>query len=397
MSRVSRSRLGRTAAALVVASGFAIGPGVGVAFGQPAGGSVATQDPALARIDVRFAGGTVEQYVRALQAAAGQTPLNVIVTPEAAGAAVSPVELRRVDLASAMRAVESVTDAGRLTIEAVGSVDGAPAFYRVFFQMRGNGGAPHVQTEVFSISEALGDGGTSVESALSAVEAALALSKSSARAEMKFHEESRLLFARATDADLDTIRQVLVSLRNDARRDREPNRDEYTKWLAEVLARSQDNPQAQRIELEAELQMALLRIERAQLAMEDAKARVAQSASLKERGFMSDGEVRGLEVALRQREIDLREASLHEQRVRQRLDLFNSQTESRDAQMKQEMERQAQEAATWRARCNDLEALATRQSAQIDELRASLVSARDREHQLLQQINELRARDGGGE
>lgn len=199
-------------------------------------------------LSVDFPGGTVADYVRAVQAAAadqiGQAA-NVVLPAEAAQVKVPPITLRDVSVQTALEALTYTLAEGspdRFDIEPFGrSYPAAPAqayairhFKASALQARalarGVPVLPSVAVEVFSIRELseLADGeviisvdkstqvrGLTPETILTSVEAALTLADiGGSPPELKFHQDSGLLIVRGSPQQLELVRGVLRELRN---------------------------------------------------------------------------------------------------------------------------------------------------------------------------------------
>ncbi len=243
-------------------------------------------------LSVQFPGGTLREYVNALNAAT-ETPLNIILQNEAADLPVPPIELRSVAVGTALEvAVPDRSEVfmaddgsqGRLTqtIRQINSDSRfAPAYIiNVVRQTRRPGvnsasSQPSTSIEVFSLAEIVRDE-SEIESALHAVDIALGLSPSSNKAELKYHEETGLLIVSGTKAQIKSINKVIVRLSDAA---------ESGAISAQARAARVLNARATMFELQADVEE--LELMRA-LAAEELTA----TAKLAEKNMATDQDVR---------------------------------------------------------------------------------------------------------
>ncbi|MDX2147715.1 MAG: hypothetical protein SFZ23_09355 [Planctomycetota bacterium] len=226
-------------------------------------------------VSLKFRGGLLSEYVRAIHEAAKNTPLNIVLKGSAERATIPPLELREVAISTAIESAAemAVHPAGPLSLSVVGESNAGRAVYVLAVRVPNDGFA--LTTSIFSLASLLsepplrlsnpvpgqlapgqpapaqtsgrqeGDRARDDRSApaselgglpsfpedvaqaaplddntiLSAIEAALSLSNDPSQ--LKFHAESRLLIVRGSREDVDVVRSVLAALERDAQRVRE--------------------------------------------------------------------------------------------------------------------------------------------------------------------------------
>jgi len=180
-----------------------------------------------------FKGGTLAKFIDTLREVAGdQQVVNIIVPEKAKALPVPELQLREIDLYTALRAAEPVGpvlhdgtyyewSAGRLAgegapvyvIELRSFSAGHPAF-------KGEQTPPEVQkhTAVHTITElTTGTGAMSADDVLSAIQAALAIEGADDETKIRYHEETGLIFARVTPDQGSVIELTLSNLQRSMR------------------------------------------------------------------------------------------------------------------------------------------------------------------------------------
>jgi hypothetical protein len=184
-------------------------------------------------VTVQFNGGTTAQYIDALRSSSRGSPVNVVMSDAAAGAKLPPFSLANAPLSTAIYAIESAagTTSGNWKIYRIapgGTVSssdrGSPAF-AIDFVPRAGRHANDAMLEAFSVQRVLatkesGDG-VSAGKLLSAIDVALGMqSEDGPRPELKFHEDSGLLFIRGTGDDIRIVSSVISRMSDDLNRTR---------------------------------------------------------------------------------------------------------------------------------------------------------------------------------
>lgn len=194
-------------------------------------------DPIIADLD--FDGGSLEAFVRALRKAAGDSPVNIVYGPEAAGIPVPPIDLQHVDAFMALRSVSqassSLVKRDPQLVPFIWNVDrisgdGTPVYtIQVHELSRGRASGPgsvpaaQLHTAVHSIANLTsGPGAMSADDVLAAIQLGLEMD-GKGDAKLSYHEETGLLFARVTNEQANAIEMTIVHLRQSmaARKDGE--------------------------------------------------------------------------------------------------------------------------------------------------------------------------------
>ncbi|MFN0134359.1 MAG: hypothetical protein ACKVW3_17740 [Phycisphaerales bacterium] len=240
--------------------------------------------PAGPVVSLRFPGGTVAEYVTALRVASTSEPINITCSTEALSIRIPEVTLKDVSLESALRAAAFAAQENgqqRLYVEPFGGLNRTDAFALALMPVRGRDAADDLQ--VFSIRDLTESGGVKIETVLTAVETALALTDTApSPATTKYHKDSGLLMIRGNMSQLNAADQVLKRL------------ESSTKG-ADARARAARVAQA---EAKARLDRSLAMIEVSKRRVEIAQASRDEAAKLGEKGHVSSIDVRNAEYTL---------------------------------------------------------------------------------------------------
>lgn len=183
-------------------------------------------DPLIADLD--FDGGSLEAFVKALRKAAGNSPVNIVYSPEAAGLPVAPITLQHVDAFTALRSFSQSMNITPMLSEDRRSIvlevdrisgGGAPVYTIEVHELGGGrssgpGSSPSAQlhTAVHSISNLTsGSDGMPADDVLAAVQLALEMD-GKGEAKLSYHEETGLVFARVSQNQAHVIEMTLVNL-----------------------------------------------------------------------------------------------------------------------------------------------------------------------------------------
>lgn len=193
-------------------------------------GPAGAQEPSFL-ISVNFAGGTVAQYIEALKKAAPDKAVNIVASERAAKQGLTTISLKDVPLGVAAYAIQSAStsptgDWG------IGPMQGDPnaagfatSSYRVDFSPSRRV-SDAVIVEAYSLQRIIrGDAKedqTAGKMALTAIETGLKLQNSDGDAppELKFHQESGMLFVRGQSPDVHLVGQIISRMSDDAERRR---------------------------------------------------------------------------------------------------------------------------------------------------------------------------------
>jgi hypothetical protein len=180
------------------------------ATAQPQRG--AGDGPAL--IDLTFPGGTALDYLNAVRERAPH--VNVITQPDVALVQMEPVQLQRVDTASAVFLLSGM-DArvgDRWIVLDVGDAGQGPGepIYVVRAKEAGRRGRAGLQSAVW-LARPIIERGVAAEDLLTAVETAVRMfAEASAQTEISFHAETALVIARGPTDEIEAIESVIDAL-----------------------------------------------------------------------------------------------------------------------------------------------------------------------------------------
>ncbi len=194
---ISRKLLAPTLAAALLGAAFVTSTPEAIA--QHASQPVQSEHPAKKLVSVDFAGGTTQQYYDALQKALGQNV--VVIMPGTDTVVMPPVKLTNVPFGEAVQVAKYVQGPVAVDVRSEGQT------WVVMGQdVRQGRTASLIQTHTWPIAEIIQEG-TSAEALLSAVQAGLDLY--GAGAQVKYHDETKVLFARGTTDELELIKDTL--------------------------------------------------------------------------------------------------------------------------------------------------------------------------------------------
>lgn len=163
-------------------------------------------------VSFRFEGGSARQYVEAVQRASGQK--RIVVMPGCEAYVMPHVELDGVSLEGALSPLryawaEAPSNWMPLKVVREGDVFVvAPAWEQDEIE-------EEERTVVYSLAEALEDGGVRPEDVLTAAQAALEVSGADIDA-MRFHKETRVLIVRGTDRVITAVEEVIDAVQQSA-------------------------------------------------------------------------------------------------------------------------------------------------------------------------------------
>jgi type II secretory pathway component GspD/PulD (secretin) len=181
----------------------------------PGGAESQTRQDGKVGLSLQFRGGTLAEYVRAVeQAGRGPEPVNIVVSGPAEQVRLAPIAVREVDVATALRLAVNMsrTQEGILVNyeELAGAF--APVHHvSVIMHPRPIASRVRQETEVFSLRELL-RAEMPPQTVLSAVEAALRVDEEAAEPVLRFHEPSGLLIVRGSAPQVRTVAQVVAQL-----------------------------------------------------------------------------------------------------------------------------------------------------------------------------------------
>lgn len=237
-------------------------------------------------ITVKFEGGTVSSYVKAVQAAAAKEPFNVVVGPGCESITLRPIELNMVSVSTAMKAMQFATDTttGDLRIGNVSTNSNeAPTFAVNAY----NTSHPPTQSDldVLSIAQltrptvdgvSRQDLAIKADVVLSAIEMAMPTNEEPAR--IKYHEDSQLLIIQGSPLATNAVQMVIKTMLEDQR---------HRLGDAGVSLR-------QMIESKARVERANIQLKRCEAELSADKRKLDQITKLAEQGSVSAGDVQDL-------------------------------------------------------------------------------------------------------
>ena len=184
-----------------------------VGGGSTFGASASNDEVEL--ISVKFAGGTVTDYIKALVKEAGT--INVVVALGAADVPMPPVTLTKVTVSAAIDLVDgrSASPPGRIIELGVRHmpqyVEEALPTYQISADVRRTE-RPRTNASVWTIANLLRGDIFDADDVLAAIETALDILESTGEPIIRFHKETGLVIARGDHAQLSTIHDVLEQL-----------------------------------------------------------------------------------------------------------------------------------------------------------------------------------------
>ncbi|MEE8153625.1 MAG: hypothetical protein V3T53_01550 [Phycisphaerales bacterium] len=165
-------------------------------------------------ISVKFAGGTIADYFKALVKEAGT--INVVVAPEANDVPMPPVTLTKVTVSAAIGLVDgrSLTQPGRIIELDVRHMPQYHADEQPTYQIQASIHGERVLTSagVWTIANLLRGDVFDSDDVLAAVETTLDVIESTSEPIIRFHKETGLLIARGDGNQLSAIEEVLGQL-----------------------------------------------------------------------------------------------------------------------------------------------------------------------------------------
>ncbi|MFG0285872.1 MAG: TolC family protein [Phycisphaerales bacterium JB039] len=254
-------------------------------------------------VDVSFRGGTVGDYLKALKSAAEPTPVNVVASDEVLRLKANPVDLREVQIDTALELLSSAGASERLLIDRMGGSRGSAPVYTLIriaspqqaFDRQGRPASPSIN--VYSVRELIEPepGAPAVltispETILSSIDAALKLQGPSEDREVMFHEDAAIIIIRGQDRELAVVSNLLSEIRRDLK-DRRKSAMEITDRV--------DGLEHQVMVLESQLAIG-------QVELDGARRRLDQMQQLAEKAAVSASEVEEAKTELMRAEAEVR-------------------------------------------------------------------------------------------
>ena len=201
------------------AVGLALAAAIGVATFAQSHQKSASPSPGeheAKLVTMKFTGGNAVDYVQALKKAAGD--INVIIAVEAKDVLMPPVELTDASVEAALEVLNGKTSQVNdrfIKLELHANHGGNPAeqiVYAVDAKVQGRPVDERIMQRVWSVKNIL-DGGAKANDLLTAIQTSLDLNTEAGKpAQLKFHEATGLIIARASPNQIDAIQQVIEQM-----------------------------------------------------------------------------------------------------------------------------------------------------------------------------------------
>lgn len=262
--------------------------------------------------DVSFAGGTVAEYAEVLRDTPGNA--NIIVMPDAASIELPELEMRSVDIYSAMELLEGQYESpGIKRVLSIsnhhGVVDGAETIFVVNAKVsrsRGHLSDEETGAVVMSIEHLIDPSSMPAEDVLTSIEFAMAMiDGDDGSSEIRFHAPTSLLIVRGRGTQLSTVSQVIDQLEQtahnrdrDQQQRREASENEAANYQARMADLQQQNADMSHALEAAEMRYRMLRTELDQIRNQQnaAAQRYEQRIlELREQAFVYEQQLRALE------------------------------------------------------------------------------------------------------
>ncbi|QOI99062.1 MAG: hypothetical protein HRU70_00570 [Phycisphaeraceae bacterium] len=160
-------------------------------------------------ITINFQGGTLAKLGLSIKEASGR-PMNLLISPEVAGAEVPPVVLASVPVWRALKAIEFTIPG--VSVEFMDEGGGAPVY---ILHGKARSASPRT-VQTVSLARVIRPGGLSADTVLSAVTAAIdagrEVNPDQPAAEVLYHPESSLLIVQGTNAQIAMVTNVVMTL-----------------------------------------------------------------------------------------------------------------------------------------------------------------------------------------
>lgn len=178
-------------------------------------------------VSVNFPGGTVQEYVQLLRTSA-KDPVNIAASEQLLSTQIPEIELKNVTLMSALRALGTIGDgAGMIDVRDLSLVGktgervGSPVYEVIWVPRRASEEHAVTTYSLFDRLPALTDDDATrmAETLVSAAQAALQMSGSSATWDLKFHRPSRLLLVKGSRNQIEVVSGVVERMTENWARD----------------------------------------------------------------------------------------------------------------------------------------------------------------------------------
>lgn len=275
---------------------------------------------------VTFGGGSLREYVKAIREAAGDIPVNVMLTGDEDSLVLPEIVLEQVTVENAVEALGFVrTESSEVSVYGTGQGD--EQVFAVNVQARRAAAERNTAIdstdepsfEVFSLARLLEapadeEGGPTadISTMLTAIDTAMEMAGGGDATEIKFHPDSGLLIVKGDQRETKIVANLINELYSDVTRRRSELRD-----LKNQLSEAATRVQAAEVQLHAQ---------RGEL--EIARTQLEQMEKMREGGFVGEAEVSQASVRIQQLtgEMEVREIEL--QQKQERVAALHSQIEA---------------------------------------------------------------------
>lgn len=252
------------------------------------------------QISITFKGGTVEEYLQSLRAAAPKdTPVNIVASLELQSVQIPPVKLTNTSTYAALSALTVLVprEEFNVNVKALSAIGQSAAESNSFAvesaRSRSRPSEDRQSLRVFSVRDLMAETDDEhsermkPQTLLTAIQSALAETPdvTTPPAEVKFHPESGLIIIRGSGAELDAVSQVLNEVRTAAKNEQAADRI--------AAARKLDTVRADQ------------RVMMATKTLENLRRRLGQTLELQKAGSVPAGEVLGMELEVSRAEGEL--------------------------------------------------------------------------------------------
>jgi hypothetical protein len=156
-------------------------------------------------VDIDFSGGSIRDFVVAIQEESGVTP-NVILSATASELVIPPVSLRSVSIGNLIMALEGLQEVAGYKIMVVPARDDLMTVSAIRVR------EPNPKMSMAFDLKSIFERGYSIDDIVTAIETAWKMQAASHDAELKFHKETNLLLAVGSRDDLRTVEAILETI-----------------------------------------------------------------------------------------------------------------------------------------------------------------------------------------
>ncbi|MEQ8316839.1 MAG: hypothetical protein RIE77_13275 [Phycisphaerales bacterium] len=338
------------AAALIAATTMSVASPQ--AFGQSGGRAGVSGSVSDDRrfITLEFTGGSLDAFIRQIRKSAGESPVNILYPQEFAELQLPAMQFEQVDVATALRVAAGLSESrpmlmpdGREAmweVAGVGGGGGAPVFLISVYaeeldEEHGESEPEHEEYfERFTMVQSLagliaGEHALGADAVLSSIEIALDMVEQG-DADLRFHEDTGLLFARVTMDQQHAIEETVGRLTESASFMR---RAQSQSQFSEFLDALQVDSQKEAIQIVREARQTAEQIGVQQAQMEDMRRAIESEHLTRERQAQRlEQEIAALQLELRQVRTVAEDLERQNQRLKDERETLRSELEAMRAE-----------------------------------------------------------------